>query len=73
MLVVQDKAANPLHALYSFVVQSTVKEQVIMAEKRKLLAEIDKCFKKVSIRSIFIEVFLRCLWHLAFCAALSSR
>ncbi|KAK6027702.1 Not1 domain, CCR4-Not complex component [Ostertagia ostertagi] len=36
-----------LHALYSLVGQSTVKEQVIMAEKRKLLAEIDKCFKKI--------------------------
>ncbi|CAJ0599255.1 unnamed protein product [Cylicocyclus nassatus] len=27
--------------------ESTLKEQVIMAEKRKLLAEIDKCFKKI--------------------------
>ncbi|XGW16926.1 hypothetical protein V3C99_001952, partial [Haemonchus contortus] len=36
-----------LHALYSLVGQSTVEEQVIMAEKRKLLAEIDKCFKKI--------------------------
>ncbi|WKX98160.1 hypothetical protein Q1695_013668 [Nippostrongylus brasiliensis] len=41
-----NKAANPLYAGYVLVVHHTV-EEVIMAEKRKLLAEIDKCFKKI--------------------------